>query len=110
MKRSLTLFLSLLIALFFTACGAGGPKVSKEMKGFMKKLEKSNSISDAAAAYGYEAKDIPLDLYELKNPNVVKSKKKDGSTCYTMKVDHGMVHSKVNVCWKKKKVVGISEK
>ncbi|MGM0651123.1 MAG: hypothetical protein ACQES1_11545, partial [Bacteroidota bacterium] len=86
-----------------------GADVSEEMQGFMTKIENSNSIVDAANAYGYDAESIPLDLYELEEPSVKSTTEKEGKTIYKMNVKHGMIDSDVKVIWEGDKVVDIKE-
>ena len=91
-------------------CGCEkGAEVSAEMKGFMDTLSTSKGITQPAEKFGFKADDIPLDLYELKEPKVTGTKTVGKSTCYTMNVKHGMVDSNVDVCWEAGKVVNIKE-
>jgi hypothetical protein len=110
MKKLLTAIIAVGFALSFTACGGGSSvEVSEEMQGFMTKIENTNSIMDAAAEYGYEADEMPLDLYTLEEPSVKSVKEEDGKTIYTMNVKHGMMDSDVKICWKDGKVVNIKD-
>ncbi|HKK68911.1 MAG TPA: hypothetical protein VJ946_11890 [Bacteroidales bacterium] len=110
MKKLLTAIIAVGFALSFTACGGGsGVEVSEDMQGFMTKIENTNSIMDAAAEYGYEADEMPLDLYTLEEPSVKSVKEEDGKTIYTMNVKHGMMDSDVKICWKDGKVVNIKD-
>src|SRR6056297_1261970 len=106
MKKLLTLILAVGFVFSFSACGGGSNvEISEEMQGFMDKIESTNSIMDAAAAYDYEAESIPLDLYTLEEPSVKSVEEKDGKTMYTMNVKHGMIDSDVIICWKDGKLV-----
>jgi hypothetical protein len=110
MKQLMTIIIIFILTVGFTSCGGdSGADVSEEMQGFMTKIENTNSIVDAANAYGYEAKDMPLDLYKLEEPSVKSTTEKEGKTIYTMNVKHGMIDSDVKVIWKDNKVVDIKE-
>jgi hypothetical protein len=69
--RKVVLFLAAIAAFLTFSCG-GGVEVSPEMKGFMEEINKTNSMIEAAEKYGYNADEMPLDLYELKDPTVTK--------------------------------------
>lgn len=76
MKKIQNGVIAIVIAISLVACGGSSVEVSKEMKGFMEKIEATNSIIDAAEAYGYEEEQMPLDLYTLESPSVTEEKKK----------------------------------
>ena len=109
MKKLMTAVLAIGMVFTFFACGGSNVEVSEEMQGFMDKIEATNSIIDAAEAYGYEAESMPLDLYTIEEPTVKSMKEEDGKTVYTMNVKHGMIDSDVMICWKEGKVVNIKE-
>ena len=64
---------------------------------------------DAAAKYGYEADEIPLDLYDLKEPSVKKTEQEGANTCYLVNIKHGMIDSNVKICWNTGKIVSIED-
>ncbi|MDA3819478.1 MAG: hypothetical protein PF590_03285 [Candidatus Delongbacteria bacterium] len=110
MKQFTKLIIALAITVGLTSCGGGSDtEVSEEMQGFMTKIENTNSIVDAAEAYGYEADEMPLDLYELKEPSVKSTTDKEGKTIYTMNVKHGMIDSDVKIIWEENEIVDIQE-
>ena len=110
MRKLLTVIVAVGFALGIASCGGGSSvEVSEEMQGFMDKIEATSSIMDAAAAYGYEADEMPLDLYTLEEPSVKSVKEEEGKTAYTMNVKHGMIDSDVIICWEEGKVVNIKE-
>lgn len=109
MKKIQNGVIAIVIAISLVACGGSSVEVSKEMKGFMEKIEATNSIIDAAEAYGYEEEQIPLDLYTLESPSVKEVKEEKGETVYTMNVKHGIIDSNVKVFWKDGKVVNIED-
>jgi hypothetical protein len=109
MKKLLTAIVAVGFALGIVSCGGAGVEVSEEMQGFMDKIEATNSIIDAAEAYGYDADEMPLDLYTLEEPSVKAMEEVDGKTVYTMNVKHGMIDSDVKICWKDGNVVNIKD-
>ncbi|MCH8905249.1 MAG: hypothetical protein IIA45_15225 [Bacteroidetes bacterium] len=115
MKKLLsTLFMGALFVSFMSCGGGGSVEVSAEMQEFLDEISSSSSIVTAAGKYGYgyeEAgeEDIPLDLYELKEPSVKKKISILGQTCYQVNVKHGVFDSDFLVCWEDGKIVSIAD-
>ena len=79
------------------------------MQGFMDEISATGSMSDAAGKYGYNADEMPLDLYELKEPTVKEVKKEGEKVMYHVNIKHGLIDSDVIVVWKDKVIVDIKE-
>ncbi|PLX19960.1 MAG: hypothetical protein C0599_09955 [Salinivirgaceae bacterium] len=106
--KKLTLIFAAFLSLLFYSCG-GGVEVSPEMQGFMDEINATNSMIDAAEKYGYNADEMPLDLYELKDPTVTKVEKDGDKTMYYTNFKHGIIDSDVIICWKDKVIVNIKD-
>jgi hypothetical protein len=106
--RKVVLLLSAIIAFIAYSCG-GGVEVSPEMQGFMDEINATNSMIEAAEKYGYNADEMPLDLYELKDPTVTKVEKDGDKTMYYTNIKHGLIDSDVIICWKDKVIVNIKD-
>lgn len=108
MKKALFLFAA--VAFFLMSSCGSSVDVDPNMEAFMKKIDSTNSMSDALNEFAAN-NDVESDLeyYELKDPTVKEVSEKDGQTCYKMNVKHGIVDSDCNVCWKDGKIVSITE-
>mgnify|MGYP006286327633 FL=1 len=106
--RKLVYYFTLIIAAISFSC-ASGPEVSPEMQGFMDEISATGSMIDAAEKYGYNAQEMPLDLYELKEPTVKKVTKDGEKVEYLVNIKHGLIDSDVIVVWKDKVIVNIKE-
>ncbi|HKK58446.1 MAG TPA: hypothetical protein VJ937_03135 [Salinivirga sp.] len=106
--RKLVYFFTLIIAAISISCSSG-PEVSPEMQGFMDEISATGSMIDAAEKYGYNAQEMPLDLYELKEPTVKKVTKEGEKVEYLVNIKHGLIDSDVIVVWKDKVIVNIKE-
>ncbi|WP_462280280.1 hypothetical protein [Salinivirga cyanobacteriivorans] len=106
--RKLVYYFTLIIAAISFSC-SGGPEVSPEMQGFMDEISATGSMIDAAEKYGYNAQEMPLDLYELKEPTVKEVTKEGEKVEYLVNIKHGLIDSDVIVVWKDKVIVNIKE-
>lgn len=97
------------IATFLTISCGGGVKISPEMQGFMDEINATNSMIEAAEKFGYNADNMPLDLYELKEPTVTKVEKNGDKTMYYTNIKHGLIDSDVIIIWKDKVIVDIKD-
>ncbi len=104
----LSTILILTVCINFIACGSS-VEISPEMEGFMTTISSTKSIDDAAGKYGYSNEDIPLNLYELEDPNVINSSIEGETTCYDVNIKHGIFNSEIKVCWENGKITNITE-
>ncbi len=86
--------------------GTSTPKVSAEMRAFMKRLDGNDKHVNAAlkeyAAEGVDTSDMFGIL--VREPKVTKAEVKDGLTCYTMSCKTGILDRVYLVSWKDKKI------
>jgi hypothetical protein len=94
-----------------SAADKKSPKLSAEMKDFMKHLNGTEKGVDAAlkkhVAEGVDTLDIKG--IQVREPKVTQSEMKDGMTCYTMEVKSGILERTYRVCWKDQKIREIKQ-
>ena len=113
MKRTSVIGFLIVAASLLAYCGGGG-NASPEMKGFMGMITGGDGdIGKALKKYGAPAKIVDnssLDLpYMYSDPSVASKSAKDGGECYVMTVQHGIAESKLEICWKDKKITSAKE-
>jgi hypothetical protein len=97
--------------LFFSPASAqsGGkskPKVSAEMRDFMKRLDgTAKNVDGALKKYAADGVDTSsMSGIEVREPKVTKTETKDGTTCYTMSCKTGILDRVYVICWKDNKI------
>jgi len=109
MHKRFVFFAAIFLAAI-TGC-SGSRDVSPDMKGFMEGLAKSDIAADSLKKYGAPGLDTKdMDMYDLKNPRVIKTEKKENLTCYTMRASAGVTTRSYVLCWKNNKIVSVDDK
>ncbi len=99
-----------LLPLLFLLVACGGPAVDDDMKKFMKEFGSRDKIADALKNFG--APDLTTDdieLFDLKSPRVVEADDKDGSRCYTLEAESGLMIRSYVICWLKGQIISITD-
>jgi hypothetical protein len=99
MKKLLLLGVGILVISFMACSGGNQIAVSDKMNDFLSTLADTSSIIAAAEKYGYSSENVPLGMYELKEPVVAKVEKEGQQTLYFVNVTHGMIKENIIVVW-----------
>jgi hypothetical protein len=91
---------------------AAAVEVAPEMKEFLDGFKGTSKDVEASlkkhAKAGLDDKD--MDMYDLKEPKVIKSDKKDKQVCYDFEAAAGMTTRTYAVCWEGNKIVAVEDK
>jgi hypothetical protein len=96
---------------FFAACGGkGGGDVSPEMKNFMGGFGSASKVGDQLKKFGKGGLDTKdMEMYDLKDPAVVKTKKNGAVVCYDISTKAGITTRYFTVCWEGGKISSVTD-
>ncbi|MBN1799767.1 MAG: hypothetical protein JW822_14415 [Spirochaetales bacterium] len=109
MKKLLLLGVGILVISIMACSGGNQIAISDKMNDFLSTLSDTNSIIAAAEKYGYSPENVPLGIYELKEPIVTKVEKQGQQTLYFVNVTHGEIKDDIIVVWDGDVVVDVRD-
>lgn len=110
--KKISIFMICASLLAVIACGSkdGGGNVSPEMKAFIGGFGTAKQVGEQLKKYGKEGLDTKdMDMYDLKEPAVIKTKQDGTSTCYSISTKAGITTRYFTVCWEAGKIVSITD-
>ena len=112
MKAFIVLALCFALAVL-SGCGGGekaGLSVSPEMKEFIAGFGSHQQVAAQLEKFGREGLDTKdMGIYDLREPEVVKTKVEGTATCYVISTKAGVTIRFWTVCWEGGKIVSVAD-
>ena len=101
--------LALFVFLIFVLSGQESElKISSEMRQFMKEVNKTHSLEQAALKFNYFGT-VPLKGFDVEDPIPLKMYENRGKTCYIIRFDFQFTNLKVSICWAEGEIVSMDD-
>lgn len=85
-------------------------EVIPEMTAFLGQFGKSATIAKALKSYASPGLDShDMEIYDMKNPKIVRAVKRDEQPCYTVAAEAGMTTRTYEICWSGTKIARIGD-
>ncbi len=96
----------------FASCGkkdAGGD-VSPEMKAFIGGFGSAKQVDAQLKKFGKSGLDTKdMEMYDLKEPAVIKTKKAGAAVCYDISAKAGITTRYFTICWEGGKITSVAD-